>query len=59
MEELLEYAGGIFIEAWPLFVCAGVVAIPLLMWIASREEDEYDSIYDHYDLDDINDKKQD
>lgn len=57
MSNLLEYMGGILLEAWPLVLCAGIVSIPILSWIANRESDEYDSIHDYYDLDDINDKK--
>jgi len=57
MSNFLEYACGIILEAWPLFLCAGLVAIPLLTWIASREEEEYDSLYDHYDIEDIREDK--
>ena len=59
MSDFLEYAGGVICEAWPLFLCAGVIAVPLLTWISKRNEDDYDSLHDHYDIEDINDKKED
>lgn len=59
MSSFLEYACGVICEAWPLFLCAGVISIPLLTWISSWNDDEYDSIYDHYDIEDIREDKND
>ena len=49
------YIWEVLCQIWPIGLLMGMVAIPIL-WIWFEEDNQYESLDDHYSKEDVNDE---